>query len=246
MISSPVAASGPAYDTRPMTTSPASADENKLLAARAAIEELPHEGVIGLGSGSTVRLFVVEVGALVKAGRKLVGVPTSEGTRSQALALGIPLLSDEGPWDIAVCVDGADEVDDRRDLIKGGGAAHTREKVVNYAARRNVIIVDETKLSTRLGEKWPVPTEVLPFGRGATARRLEAHGRPVLRTKDGAVVRTDAGNVIYDVHTGPIADAAVLQAKMKSIPGVVEVGLFVDRADVVIVAGRDGVRRIGR
>jgi ribose 5-phosphate isomerase A len=218
-------------------------DEHKLAAARAAIDELPPEGVIGLGSGSTVRLFVDEVGALVKAGRRLVGVPTSEGTREQALALGIPLLPDDGPWDIAVCVDGADEVDDRKDLIKGGGAAHTREKIVNYAARRNVIIVDETKLSKRLGEKWPVPTEVLPFGARSTARRLEALGRPVLREKDGSVVRTDAGNVIYDLHTGPIADAGALEAALKAIPGVVEVGLFVGRADLVIVAGKDGVRR---
>ncbi len=220
------------------------ANENKLSAARAAIEELPDEGVIGLGSGSTVRLFVIEVAKLVKAGRKLVGVPTSEGTRTQALSLGIPLLPDQGPWDIAVCVDGADEIDDRKDLIKGGGAAHTREKIVNYAARRNVIIVDESKLSSRLGEKWPVPTEVLPFGQGATARRLEAFGRTVLREKEGAIVRTDAGNLLYDVHTGPIDDAHALEAAMKSIPGVVEVGLFVGRADVVIVAGKDGVRRV--
>jgi ribose 5-phosphate isomerase A len=219
------------------------AQDNKLAAARAAIEELPEAGVIGLGSGSTVRLFVIEVAALVKAGRKLVGVPTSNGTRTQAEALGIPLLSDEGPWDIAVCVDGADEVDDAKNLIKGGGAAHTREKIVNYAARRNVIIVDESKLSPRLGEKWPVPTEVLPFGQGATVRRLEAIGRPVLRVKEGAIVRTDAGNVIYDVHTGPIADPAATEARMKSIPGVVEVGLFVGRADVVIVAGASGVSR---
>jgi ribose 5-phosphate isomerase A len=219
-------------------------DENKLAAARAAIEELPHDGIIGLGSGSTVKLFVIEVAALVRAGRKLVGVPTSEGTREQALALGIPLLDDAGPWDIAVCVDGADEVDAHKDLIKGGGAAHTREKIVNYASRRNVIIVDESKLSPRLGEKWPVPTEVLPFGHAATARRLEALGRPVLRVKDGAVVRTDAGNFLYDVRMEPIASPAEMEARMRSIPGVVEVGLFVGRADVVIVAGPDGVRRI--
>ena len=226
-----------------MTSKTGSADENKLRAARAALEALPHDGLIGLGSGSTVRLFVIEVGALVKAGRKLVGVPTSEGTRAQALALGIPLLDDDGPWDIAVCVDGADEVDEQKNLIKGGGAAHTREKIVNYASRRNVIIVDESKISTRLGEKWPVPTEVLPFGHRATAARLAAFGLPVLREVGGVVVRTDAGNVIYDVHTGPLEDARQMQSALKSIPGVLEVGLFIGRADEVIVAGAAGVRR---
>jgi ribose 5-phosphate isomerase A len=219
-------------------------DEAKLAAARAALSELPDEGIIGLGSGSTVRLFVDEVGALVKAGRKLVGVPTSEGTRAQAAALGIPLLSDDGPWDIVVCVDGADEVDHDRNLIKGGGAAHTREKIVNYAARRNVIIVDESKISWLLGEKWPIPTEVLPFAHLATAKLLEAFGDPVLRMKDGKPVRTDAGNLVYDVRTIPIADPAKIQAQMKAVPGVVEVGLFVGRADLVIVAGEEGVRRL--
>jgi ribose 5-phosphate isomerase A len=219
-------------------------DEAKLAAARAALSELPDEGIIGLGSGSTVRLFVEEVGALVKAGRKLVGVPTSEGTRAQAAALGIPLLPDDGPWDIAVCVDGADEVDNNRNLIKGGGAAHTREKIVNYASRRNVIIVDESKMSWLLGEKWPVPTEVLPFAHLATARLLKGFGEPVLRQKDGKPVRTDAGNYVYDVQTGPIEDPAAMQARLHSVPGVVEVGLFVGRADVVLVAGEEGVRRL--
>ena len=219
-------------------------DEAKRAAARAALSELPDEGIIGLGSGSTVRLFVEEVGALVKAGRKLVGVPTSEGTRAQALALGIPLLPDDGPWDIVVCVDGADEVDHQRNLVKGGGAAHTREKIVNYAARRNVIIVDETKISWLLGEKWPVPTEVIPFAHLSTAHLLAGFGEPKLRMRDGKPVRTDAGNFVYDVHTGPIADPADLQTRMKAVPGVVEVGLFVGRADVVIVAGEEGIRRL--
>jgi ribose 5-phosphate isomerase A len=219
-------------------------DQFKLAAARAAIEELPSEGVVGLGSGSTARLFVIEVGALVKAGRKLVGVPTSEGTRTQAEALGIPLLSPEGPWDIAVTVDGADEVDAQKNLIKGGGAAHTREKIVSHASRRLVIVVDEGKLSTRLGEKWPVPVEVLPFGELATAVHLAAFGRPVLRMRDGSPVRTDAGNHLYDVHTGPIADPASLERAIDAIPGVVEVGLFVKRADIVIVAGEGGIRRL--
>ena len=106
-------------------------DEVKRKAAQAAIAELPEEGLIGLGSGSTAALFIEEVGRLVAAGRKLVGVPTSQGSRRLAERFAIPLLDDEGPWDIAVTVDGADEVDDRLFAIKGGGAAHAREKIVN-------------------------------------------------------------------------------------------------------------------
>src|SRR4051812_24000116 len=129
-------------------------DEAKRAAARAALDELPNEGVVGLGSGSTSKLFIDEVGALVKAGRKLRGVPTSEASRAQAEALGIELLPPDGPWSIDVTVDGADEVSSALDLIKGGGAAQTREKIVNFASKRNVIIVDGSKLSAHLGEKW--------------------------------------------------------------------------------------------
>jgi ribose 5-phosphate isomerase A len=223
-----------------------SPDEAKLLAARAAIDELPVSGVVGLGSGSTAKLFIDEVGKLVKAGRDLVGVPTSEGSRAQAVALGIALLPDDGPWDIAVTIDGADEVDEDLNLIKGGGGAHTREKIVNYASRRNVIIVDGSKLSRRLGQKWPVPVEVVVFGREQTRKRLGELGRPVLRERGGAPFRTDAGNLIYDVHAGIIADPAALDRALRAIPGVVEAGLFVGRADLVLVAEASGVRRLSR
>lgn len=218
----------------------------KRAAARAAIDELPEHGIVGLGSGSTSRLFVEELAPHVAGGRKLIGVPTSESTRALAASLGIPLLGDEGPWAIDVNVDGADEVSRELDLIKGGGGAQAREKIVNYAAKRNVIIVDESKLSTKLGEKWPVPVEVLTFAHGATRAHLEKHGKPVLREKDGAVVRTDAGNFIYDLGVGPIADPGALDRALRAIPGVVETGLFVGRADVVIVAGNEGVRRLDR
>ena len=218
----------------------------KRLAARAALQELPDAGVVGLGSGSTSRLFVEELAPLVRQGRKLVGVPTSESTRALAASLGIPLLGDEGPWDIDLNVDGADEVSEALDLIKGGGAAHAREKIVNYAARRNVIIVDASKLSSRLGEKWPVPIEVLAFAHGSPRAHLEALGKPALRAKDGAPVRTDAGNLIYDLHVSPIEDPGAMDRALRAIPGVVETGLFVARADVVLVAGPAGVRRLER
>jgi ribose 5-phosphate isomerase A len=148
--------------------------------------------------------------------------------------------------DIAVTVDGADEVDDALHLIKGGGGAQTREKIVNFSSRRNVIIVDGSKLSRRLGDKWPVPVEVLPFAHLATRGHLARHGAPTLRLANGAPVRTDAGNLIYDIACGPIDDPGALDTAMRAIPGVVETGLFVGRADVVIVARPGGVERLAR
>jgi ribose 5-phosphate isomerase A len=223
-------------------------EDAKRLAARAALDELPQQGLVGLGSGTTSRIFVEELGARVRAGMRVTGVPTSESTRALAASVGIPLLGDEGPWDIDVNVDGADEVStEKLDLIKGGGAAHTREKIVNFAARRNVIIVDVSKLSNRLGEKWPVPVEVIAFAHGTTREHLARLGNPVLRARaDGAPVRTDAGNLIYDLATGPIDDPGALDRALRTIPGVVETGLFVGRADVVLVADGEGVRRLVR
>ena len=199
---------------------------------------------MGLGSGTTARIFVEEFASLVRAGRRLVGVPTSVATRDLAASLGIPLMGEDGPWNIAVNVDGADEVSAQLDLIKGGGAAHTREKIVNYAALRNVIIVDDSKLSARLGERWAVPVEVLVFAQGTTRAHLEKLGKPALRTRAGVRVRTDAGNLIYDLTTGPIEDPGALDRRLRAIPGVVETGLFVQRANVVLVAGLGGVRRL--
>jgi ribose 5-phosphate isomerase A len=221
-------------------------DDWKRTAAKAALDEVPSAGgIVGLGSGSTARLFVEELGERVRAGLKITGVPTSEDTKALATRCGIPLLGDEGPWAIDVNVDGADEVSAALDLIKGGGAAHTREKIVNYAAKKNVIIVDASKLSRRLGERWPVPIEVLPFAHGATRAHLDEHGKPKLRVRaDGSVVRTDAGNLIYDLGVGPIESPAALDSALRAIPGVVETGLFVGRADVVLVASEAGVRRL--
>ena len=219
-------------------------DEAKLAAARAAIQLLPSSGTLGLGTGSTAKLFIDEVGRLVKSGRRYVGVPTSAASRAQADALGIPLLDDVGPWAIDVCVDGADEVDESLSLIKGGGGALTREKIVNQSSRTNVIIVDGSKLSRRLGEKWPVPVEVMQFGHASTARELGRFGEAVLRTRDGKPFVTDAGGLIYDVRCGEIADAAALEAALDAIPGVAETGLFVRRASVVLVAEPTGVREL--
>lgn len=221
-------------------------NEAKRLAARAALDYLPPRGVVGLGTGSTARLFIEEVGSLVKEGRSLVGVPTSAASRQQAERLGIPLASDEGPWRIDVCVDGADEVDEKLDLIKGGGGALTREKIVNHAASFNVIIADASKMSRHLGEKWAVPVEVLRFGHASTAAALARLGQPSLRMNGADPFVTDAGGLIYDLRCGVIQDPAALERELDLIPGVVETGLFVARASVVILAGPGGISRLTR
>jgi ribose 5-phosphate isomerase A len=216
-------------------------DTAKRLAAQAAANLTPEQGVIGLGTGSTTRHYINEVGRLVKEGRRLTCVPTSRRSRELAMSLGIPLLEDMGPWSIDLCVDGADEVSDELDLIKGGGGAHTREKIVNRYSRQNVIIVDETKLSSRLGERFAVPIEVVVFGHRATGASLSRFGDASLRFAGDNPFVTDSGNYIYDLETGPIADPVELEEELRHLPGVIETGLFCGRADIVIVAGQNRV-----
>lgn len=218
----------------------------KRQAADAALSFLPERGVVGLGSGSTARYFIEGVARLVAQGRELRGVATSGASRAQAESLGIPLLGDLGPWQIDVCVDGADEVSEQLDLIKGGGGCHSREKIVNRAARKNVIVVDESKLSAQLGERWPVPVEVLAFGAKNLQSWLERWGRVTWREQAGQPFVTDSGNYILDVHAGVIRDPEELDGQLRALPGVVETGLFVGRADVVVIAGARGIRTLTR
>ena len=226
---------------RPMSSDQ---DAAKKAVAQAALAYVPETGIVGLGTGSTAKHFIDGVGVLVQQGRKLLAVPTSEQSREQALALGIPLAPADGPWDIDVTVDGADEVSADLDLIKGGGAAHTREKIVNHASRKNIIVVDSSKLSKKLGEKWYVPIEVLAFAHEATAQALAQFGPLVRREKDGVVVTTDSGNFIYDLSCGVIESPSDLDARVRAVPGVVETGLFCGRADIVLVAGENGVQEL--
>lgn len=214
-----------------------SIDDLKRAAAEAALAELPEAGVIGLGTGSTVRFFIEGVGRLVASGRKLVGVPTSEASRTLATSLGIPLLDDAGPWPIEVTVDGADELAPDLSAIKGGGGAHTREKLVAQASKRLVLVVDAAKCVPQLGTGWAVPLEVLPFGHRATLHALERLGTPEIRQRAGAPWRTDAGNLVVDLKCGPIADPAALAAALDGLTGVVEHGLFVRMASVAFIAG---------
>ncbi len=219
------------------------ADAAKRAAAEAAARLLPESGVIGLGTGTTARFFIEHVGALVAAGRRLTGVPTSLASRELAERVGIPLLSDEGPWQIDVCVDGADEVDGSLCLIKGGGGALLREKIVNGASKTNIIVIDRPKLSPRLGTRWPVPVEVTTFGHRAVARALEAFGRPALRLREGQPFVTDGGHFIYDLHCGTIDDPAALERALDAVAGVVETGLFVGRTTTLLVADAHGVEQ---
>jgi ribose 5-phosphate isomerase A len=221
-------------------------EQRKREVAHAALAELPREGVIGIGTGTTTRFFIEELSRVIARGAKYVGVPTSDATRRMAHDLGIPLLDDAGPWDIAVCVDGADEVDPQLALIKGHGGALTREKIVNYNARTKVIIVDDSKLSAQLGMRESVPVEVEPFGHRATQQHLAALGTPTLRVTNGAPFRTDNGNLIIDIACGAIADPRALDLALRAIPGVVETGLFVARVDVVLVGYADRVERLVR
>jgi ribose 5-phosphate isomerase A len=215
-------------------------DDEKRAAAIAALAEVPDAGVVGLGTGSTVRFFIDAVGDLVKQGRKLSCVCTSEATRVRAAGLGIPLLPDDGPWTIDVTVDGADEFDAALALSKGGGGALTREKIVSFASKRTVIVCDASKRVTRIGETRPLALEILPFAHGTTLRHLSAFGVPVLRTSGGASARTDNKNLLVDLAIEPTADPEGLDRALHAVPGVVETGLFVGRADVVLVATGNG------
>lgn len=218
----------------------------KQAAARAALELLPERGVLGLGTGSTTRWFIEAVGKLTRAGRSFTAVPTSAASRRLAESCGIPLLDDLGPWSIDVCVDGADEVSRALDLIKGAGGAHTREKIVNHAARLNIIIVDDSKLVETLGQKRKVPLEVLPFGLQTTLVALRAFGEPELRAAAGGPFLSDSGNYIVDLATPLIDQPGQLDRALRDLPGVLETGIFVGRADVVVVASPSGVTQLHR
>ena len=221
------------------------ADEMKRRAAEAALIEVKPGMVLGLGTGSTARHFLEGVARLVAEGLDLKGIPTSLATAEAAKELGIPLTSIEERTRPDLCVDGADEVDPKLDLIKGMGGALFREKLVAAASKRFVVIVDESKLVPRLGSKAPVPVEVHPFGWRFAAESLVALGATVeVRRGAGEMFRTDNGNHILDASFKSLAGAARLAAKMMSIPGVVGHGLFLGMAETVYVGTEDGVRTL--
>jgi ribose 5-phosphate isomerase A len=225
-----------------------SANKDAKRAAGAAAAELVRSGmVVGLGTGSTVAWTIRRLGERVREdGLDFLGIATSFQAESLAIDSGIRLTALNQHPLLDLAIDGADQVDGDLFVIKGGGAAHTREKVVSCSAKRFVIVADESKYVQKL--TWPVPVEVLPFALRLVERRLvELGGRPVLRQglrKDGPVI-TDNGNFVVDADFGIIEDPAALAANIDPIPGVVEHGIF-DNLDELFLARASGVERIGR
>ncbi len=206
--------------------------------------------VVGLGTGSTAVFATRAIGERLASGelRDVSGVPTSRATAEAARRVGVPLLSDEIPRAVDLTIDGADEVDPALDLIKGGGGALFREKIVAQASRRLVIVVDDSKLSPALGTRHALPVEVARFGWKSQERFLASiGGKPSLRLAgDGRAYETDQGNWILDCAFGPIADAPALARQLADRAGIVAHGLFCAIATEVIVAGSDGIRELRR
>jgi ribose 5-phosphate isomerase A len=228
-------------------------EDLKRAAAERAVAVVAAGMRVGLGTGSTATHFVALLGARVRAGLDVVGVPTSERTRAQAAAEGIPLATLDDILELDLTIDGADELDDRLRLIKGGGGALLREKIVAAASRRMIVIADGSKRVATLG-RFPLPIEVAPFGLGATRLnitraldRLSCATDLTLRTAaDGSPFVTDGGHHIVDVHLGAIHDAEALAAALVAIPGVVEHGLFLGLATGAILATESGIVELGR
>jgi len=208
---------------------------------------------LGLGTGSTAKHFVELLGERVRAGLDVAGVPTSEATRADAVRCGIPLTTLEDIDRLDLTVDGADEIDPALNLIKGGGGALLREKIVAAASDRMIVIADGSKFVGVLG-RVPLPIEVIPFGLAATRRAIDkafaetgVSGQMVVRNgKDGHVFVTDGGHWIVDAHLGQIGNAPQLANLLTSIPGVVEHGLFIGLASAAMLAGPEGIRVIER
>jgi len=226
-----------------------SPDELKQKAAFFAVELVESGMVVGLGTGSTTQFALERLADRIKRGelKNIVGIPSSLRTDHAARQLGIPLTDFDVQPVIDITIDGADEVDPELNLIKGGGGALLREKVLAQATRRNVIIVDESKLSPRLGTKWPLPVEVVPFARAAEERFLTSMGAAVtLRSKGDGPVATDQGNLLLDANFGPMAAPQLIADQLNGRAGIVEHGLFIGLAHDVIVAGADGIRHLTR
>ena len=217
-------------------------DRPKQRAAERALDLIRDGQVIGLGTGSTAKFAIEGLGRLVRDGLSVKGVPTSVATERLARELAIPLVNLNEAGVVDVTLDGADEVDSDFNMIKGGGGALTREKLVALASVKRIILVDESKLVSRLGQSRLLPIEVLPFAWTLAARLLTGLGCVAsLREHDGVPFVTDNGNHILDCAFGPIEDAATLEKRIKLLPGVIECGLFIGIADTLVIGFDDRV-----
>lgn len=212
-------------------------DQEKEAAARASLRYVKDGQVVGLGTGSTAAHFIKLLGEEVKRGLRVRGIPTSDRSRELAQSLGIPLTTLDECQEIAVTVDGADEVDPKLRLIKGGGGALLREKIIASATKQQVIVADASKQVQKLG-KFPLPVEVIRFAQALVKKRIAALGADVqLRMgKDGSPFVTDEHNHILDCRFGEIEDPDGLARELSDMPGVVEHGLFIGLASVVLFA----------
>lgn len=224
-------------------------DRAKELAAHRAVDAVQSGMTIGLGTGSTMRFVIEELGRRLSDGRltDVTGVPTSDHTAVLAARASIPLTTLAAQPRLALAIDGADEIDPGLNLIKGLGGALLREKIVAAASDEFIVVADGTKLVPQLGSRAPLPIEVLEFAVAFVQRRLaRLPGRTVLRTVDEGVFRTDEDNVILDYFCGPIADAWSLDIELRQIPGVLDHGLFLGMASQAIVADGDTIRVLRR
>ncbi len=229
-------------------SSPDAHNRFKQEAAEYAVTYVQSGMTVGLGTGSTAIFATRHIAELLNRGQlhDIRAFATSKAVWDEAVRLGIPMLTEDMPQEIDLTIDGADEVDPQLNLIKGGGGALLREKIVAEATHREIIIVDESKLSPQLGTHWPVPVEVLPYGWQSQARYLSSLGATITvrRAHDGSEARTDQGNMILDSRFGPITDPQGLAEKLAARAGIVEHGLFLNLTRDVIVAGSEGVRHL--
>lgn len=222
-------------------------DDLKRQAAIAALDAVKDGMIVGLGTGSTASYFIRELGLRVGEGLRIHGIPTSEASHNLATEVGVPLVTLRESPIVDVTVDGADEVSDSLDLIKGLGGALVREKVIAHASKHVIIVVDETKLSARLGQKVPVPVEVVPFAVDVVRAQLTLWGgEPKLREKEGKPFTSDNGNLILDWWHGSIDQPWALEKQIKGVTGVVDSGIFANVASEVIAATSTGIRRFAR
>ena len=224
-------------------------EDAKRRAAEEAVKHVEDGQVIGLGSGSTAAYAIRLLGERLRGGelRDILGIPTSLQAASEAVEAGIPLTTLEEHPIVDVSIDGADQLDARLNLIKGGGGALLREKIVASCSKLYIIVADERKLARRLGENCPIPLEVHPMAVRPIMMRLEELGaRASLRMARGKVgpVVTDNGNLIIDADFGPVEDPEELDGRLRMIPGVLETGLFLGYADLAYIGTRSGLRRI--